>query len=331
MCEFRYAVVPKTKKTTKKIIAFIKRKHSDASGIIYCLSKKECEVMASELKGAKINACYYHAALSPERREKVQRFAGCLLCTLAHAHMLMNDLSVDMISKWMEGKFHVMVATIAFGLGIDKPDVRFVIHHSLPRTVEEYYQESGRAGRDGQNGTITSLSLSITASPHTSAHTRADMIARIPADCVVFYRHSDRARHMFMQLSSCRNAFQARTKQEKMKQLTAWCEDNSRCRRHLLLEYFGEAFTGSCNGMCDNCLYGLKAETRDLTVQSQAVLRIATALAEKATMANVVSVLRGCATSTVKKMEWSKLPDFGAGAFTLTPITVVRARNGPRL
>jgi superfamily II DNA helicase RecQ len=119
---------------------------------------------------------------------------------------------------------------------------------------------------------------------------------------------------MFMQLSSCKNAFQARTKLEKMRHLTAWCEDNSRCRRHMLLEYFGESFTGACNGMCDNCLYGARAEPRDFSKQAQAVIRIAVALGEKATMANVVAVLRGCTTPIIKANEWDKLPDFAAGS-----------------
>ncbi|ELR15702.1 ATPdependent DNA helicase, RecQ subfamily protein [Acanthamoeba castellanii str. Neff] len=256
----RYAVENKTKKTTKKIIQFIKKKHNSESGIIYCLSKKECEAMARKLQAAKIQANFYHAGLSPAKREKVQR-------------------------KWMAGEFAVMVATIAFGLGIDKADVRFVIHHSLPRTIEDFYQESGRAGRDGLN-----------------------------ADCVVFYRHSDRPRHTFMQLSSCKNAFQARTKLEKMRQLTAWCEDHTRCRRELLLEYFGEAFTGGacCNGMCDNCLFGARAVALDWCRQAQAVVRIVGSLGDKATMANVVSVVRGCTTPTVKANGWHSLPDFGA-------------------
>jgi superfamily II DNA helicase RecQ len=133
-----------------------------------------------------------------------------------------------------------------------------------------------------------------------------------------------------MQLSSCKNAFQARTKLEKMRQLTAWCEDHTRCRRELLLEYFGEAFTGGacCNGMCDNCLFGAQAVALDWCRQAQAVVRIVGSLGDKATMANVVSVVRGCTTPTVKANGWHSLPDFGAGAF---PVRARGEKSDPHL
>jgi bloom syndrome protein len=134
LCSFnrpnlRYIVVPKKgSSTVNDMITLIREKFARASGIIYCLSRKDCETVATKLSQNGVKACVYHAGLTDKNRESVQK-------------------------DWLTDKFRVVCATIAFGMGIDKPNVRFVLHHSMPKSIEGYYQESGRAGRDGELAT----------------------------------------------------------------------------------------------------------------------------------------------------------------------------------
>lgn len=120
----KYVVVPKSSNTIEDMVTFIKSRYNSASGIIYCLSRKECEEISQQMSQKGIKSAPYHAGLSDKVRETVQK-------------------------DWITNKFKVICATIAFGMGIDKPDVRYVLHFSLPKSIEGYYQESGRAGRDG--------------------------------------------------------------------------------------------------------------------------------------------------------------------------------------
>lgn len=121
----KYVVVPKTTATNEDMATFIKSRYNNASGIIYCLSRKECEEIAQKMSQKGIKSAPYHAGLTDKVRESIQK-------------------------DWITNKFKVICATIAFGMGIDKPDVRYVLHFSLPKSIEGYYQESGRAGRDGE-------------------------------------------------------------------------------------------------------------------------------------------------------------------------------------
>ena len=120
-----YEIVPKTKNVVKDIVEFVNKNYKHQSGIVYCISRKACEEMSSDLQSHGLKCSFYHAGLHKQDRMRIQE-------------------------DWGKNKTQIIVATIAFGMGIDKPDVRFVIHHSLPQSLEGYYQETGRAGRDGK-------------------------------------------------------------------------------------------------------------------------------------------------------------------------------------
>ncbi|UMM21032.1 hypothetical protein L5515_002892 [Caenorhabditis briggsae] len=177
----------------EKIVRTIKRKFSGKTGIIYCLSRNDCEKLAKSLKANGIRAKHYHAYMEPVDR------------SAAH-------------QKWVSGEIQVIVATVAFGMGIDKPDVRFVIHHSLPKSIENYYQESGRAGRDG-----------------------------LPATCILYYRMSD----IFKQSSMIQ---QEQTGIANLYNMVRYASDTVTCRRVKLAEHFEEAWEPSwCQKQCDVC------------------------------------------------------------------------------
>ena len=199
-----YEVHPKKKKTlVKDISAFIEESYPRQCGIVYCLSKADCETTAEGLQKAGVNAAHYHAGLSPEERHRT--------------HL-----------RWLNDDVLVICATIAFGMGINKPDVRFVIHHSLPKSLEGYYQEAGRAGRDG-----------------------------LTAHCLLYFSYGDKARLQSMIKSGRQNADSYGTLQGQFSALTRvveYCENGTDCRRQQVLTYFNENFDPAlCRGTCDNC------------------------------------------------------------------------------
>ena len=251
-----YEVRPKTKNIDKDIIKFIKA-NEGKSGIIYCLSRKKVEELAETLKVNNIKALPYHAGMDSATRSANQ-----------DAFLLET---VD-----------VIVATIAFGMGIDKPDVRFVIHYDIPKSLEGYYQETGRAGRDDGEG-----------------------------QCITFYTNKDLQKlEKFMQGKPI-------AEQEIGKQLlleTASYAESSVCRRKTLLHYFGEEYDVENCGNCDNCLHPKKRiEAKD---ELAAVLETIAALKEKFKADHIIDVLIGKVTSEVKSYKHDELELFGCKSDT---------------
>ncbi len=247
-----YEVRPKVN-AVKGIIRFIKNNHGK-SGIVYCLSRKKVEEMAETLSINGIKALPYHAGMDSSTRSANQ-------------------------DKFLMEEVDVIVATIAFGMGIDKPDVRFVIHYDIPKSLEGYYQETGRAGRDGGEG-----------------------------KCITFYSYKDIQKlEKFMQNKHV-------AEQEIGKQLlleTVSYAESSVCRRKLLLHYFGEEYTQDNCDNCDNCLHPkVQFEGKD---HINLVLNTVLAVNEKFKADHIAAVIAGNLTRAVQTYKHDELPQFGEG------------------
>lgn len=255
----RYQLLRKSKSVELDIVSFINSYYAGQSGIIYCVSKKDCETMASNLQGKYgINAEYYHAGLAPKDRHVIQ-------------------------SRWAQNEVQVIVATIAFGMGIDKADVRFVIHHSIPKTIEGYYQETGRAGRDGLEST-----------------------------CVLFYSYSDKAKIDFLIDRSDGDRMQKQQQRESLREVIQFCENQVDCRRQLVLHYFGERFDKSqCHRTCDNCEKTTKVTIVDRTEYALKALELSESLSEKHTLNMLLDIFRGSGAKKLQKFQDSS--HFGCG------------------
>ncbi|KAK4438311.1 ATP-dependent DNA helicase Q-like 4A [Sesamum alatum] len=270
----RYSVVPKTKKCVEDIDKFIRENHFDECGIIYCLSRMDCEKVAEKLQEFGHKAAFYHGSMDSTQRAMIQK-------------------------QWSKDEINIICATVAFGMGINKPDVRFVIHHSLPKSIEGYHQECGRAGRDGQ-----------------------------PSSCVLYYSYSDyiRVKHMISQgeqtpfasgYNRGNTATSGRlleTNTENLLRMVSYCENDIDCRRLLQLIHFGEKFDSlNCQKTCDNCSKNQSCVEKDVTEIAKQLVELVKKTGQQFSTAHLLEVYRGSLSQFVKKHRHETLSLHGAG------------------
>ncbi|KKK27278.1 hypothetical protein ARAM_001944 [Aspergillus rambellii] len=261
-----YEVRPKTRSAEllASMAETITGQYRNKSGIVYCLSRDSCEKVAKQLRdNYRIKAEHYHAGLEPKDRADIQQ-------------------------RWQSGQSHVIVATIAFGMGIDKPDVRFVIHHSIPKSLEGYYQETGRAGRDGKR-----------------------------SGCYLYYCYRDTTILRRMIDQSDGNKQQKNRQRQMLHNVVQFCENKSDCRRVQILAYFNERFRQEdCNASCDNCKSDSVFEPQDFSEYAAAAIKVVRyfqGLGENVTVSYCVHIFRGRVTK-FKSIEHKNATGYGHGS-----------------
>ncbi len=259
-----YGVVPKKKNTVQRIAELINKKYTNYTGIIYCHSKNSCEHTSEKLCAFGIKCDFYHAGMSTEDRSRVQM-------------------------AWQHDQIKVICATIAFGMGIDKPDVRFVIHLTMPRNLEGYYQETGRAGRDGKH-----------------------------SDCLMYYSMRDA---MTLQNLIQRDRELDRDSKEqhlaKLRQVIQYCENTTDCRRQQVLQYFNESFDRkNCHKQCDNCarVGTIKQMKKDVTGLAHNIMSLVKQFQNsRITMIQFQDAIKGSRSAKVLKSGLADSEFYGIG------------------
>ena len=242
-----------TKTSAFSALLALLRKHENQPAIIYCSSRKDTEGLAADLSANGLTALPYHAGLDNSVRKQTQE-------------------------RFIHDEVPIIVATIAFGMGIDKPDIRLLVHYDLPKTLEGYYQETGRAGRDG-----------------------------LPSECVLFYSYGDKIKHDYF-IDQIEDDVERENARQKLVQVIEFCELQT-CRRKYLLEYFGEKWEKEYCGRCDVCL--TPKEKFDATEIAQKILSAVYRTGERFGESHISDVLRGANTKKARDLGHDRLTVFG--------------------